>query len=701
MWIFWNFSPNIQINTFSSLNRKYKRFREGRSLNSAIIPFQLSQSTIDYLDFEGLFVVIIGNEKEIIQINPRAIARLQLDKRDLNALEWFSDICIADKHPNFNDMYNVFKFSTHHTETMDVTFENALRTSLGEIIDVKWHCKGLYANNNKHFDGILCIGEDISSQKNSEEILKNNKERYRILADKFRQSEAKYRQLIVSTNDFVWEINDQNHFIHLSHKVKEIMGYNPHELIDHPIKDYAVDLETKNLVDFSRFISSGQKIQFQGKFFHKSGKKIFLEFRGSVGEQHGVRFYYGVCSDVTDNVLIQQHNREEENERTRQQKNESLGLLAGGIAHDFNNILAGILGTVNLLQIGCDDTDEEQELLKELEDGTLRARDLVKQLLTFSKGEPIVKKTASISEIIEKTASFTMRGSKCVCKYYINSNLPAVNVDSGQISQVINNLILNAIQAMVHGGIIEISCDTLQITEKDKQPLNSGEYIKIAVKDHGPGIPKELQPRIFEPYFTTKKSGNGLGLATCYKIINAHGGFITMNPSLNHGTEFLIYLPTTTQTVEKVDISDPFVGSARFQRLLLLEDDTTIHRFLNRIMPQLHIHMDIAFDGESAIQKFRMAQKSGTPYDVLLFDLVIPGGMGGKETIRQLRLLDPQIFAIVSSGYSNDPILSNYEEYGFNQILKKPYTINDLKKSLTKTPKTQQISLNANVSSTI
>ena len=649
-------------------------------------PLRLSQSILNYLDFDGLFVVIIGKEREILGLNPRAIARLQLPEGDLNERKWFSEICMPSEHPNFYDAYEILKHPYPPKDTMHFSFENALQTPSGEVIQVKWRGKGIYQDE---FEGILCIGEDITGQKQSEEILRSNEERYRMLADRFRANEEKYRQLLVSTNDFVWEIDDQLRFAHLSQKVEEIMGYSPSELIDRPIFVYAVDLETKKLVNFAGFDTPGQKIHFQGKFFHKSGKKIYLEFRGSVGEQGGKRHYYGVCSDTTDNVLIQQHNKEAEHERIRQQKYESLELLAGGIAHDFNNLLAGILGSVNLLQIGCKDTNEEQDLLKELEEGTLRARDLVKQLLTFSKGDTILKKTASISEIIEKTTKFTMRGSLSVCKINLAPNLPALSVDTGQISQVINNLLLNATQAMVDGGIIEITSETVQITEKDMQPLTSGEYIKISVKDYGPGIPKELQPRIFEPYFTTKKTGNGLGLATCYKIIKNHSGHITLNPDVKFGTEFLIYLPTTNKQVEPFeDIVEIVENVGQYRRLLLLGDDPIIHRFLQRIMPHLNIQMDIALDGESCIQKFRLAQKTGKPYDVLIFDLVIPGGMGGKDAVKIIRKLDQDVHIIVSSGYSNDPVLSQHQDYGFDQVLKKPYTITDLKKVLTKSTET-------------
>lgn len=357
------------------------------------------------------------------------------------------------------------------------------------------------------------------------------------------------------------------------------------------------------------------------------------------------------------------------------EKLSSLSILAGGIAHDFNNILTGILGNLSLAMIAHEDQELLLPRLAEAERAALRARDLVQQLLTFAKGGAPVKEVASLPEIIRESANFTTRGSPARVVFDLAPDLKPAEVDPAQFSQVIQNLILNAVQAMPQGGTIWVTAENIHLGADSGLPLPEGPYIRIAIKDQGVGIPQNYLAKIFDPYFSTKPKGSGLGLATAYSIIKNHGGYMTVASQVGHGTAFHLYLPASVQQAPPPrprSLAEPIPGQGR---VLVMDDDEMVRSVAGKILTHLGYEADFAADGEEALTLYATAHNAGRPFDVVIMDLTIPGGLGGKEAIRRLLDMDPEARAIVSSGYADDPILTNYQEYGFKGVIRKPYRI--------------------------
>jgi PAS domain S-box-containing protein len=376
-----------------------------------------------------------------------------------------------------------------------------------------------------------------------------------------------------------------------------------------------------------------------------------------------------VFRDITEKRRLEQ-------ELLRTQKLESLGILAGGIAHDFNNILTAILGNANLAKMYTKEVNIVEKLIK-IEKASLQAKDLTQQLLTFSKGGAPVKKTTDIAELIKDTTSFALRGSNMRYTFVMPDTLWPVEIDAGQISQVINNIVMNADQAMPGGGVIQVHAENVQGT--DDLPLKGGNYVKVSITDQGVGIPKKYLSNIFDPYFTTKQKGSGLGLSTCYSIIKNHEGLIEVESTVGVGTTFHVYLPASQKTTEEKEKKRGLIKGEG--RVLLMDDEAFVLETASEGLQYLGYTVVTATDGKKAIDLYKKAQKTN-PFDVVIMDLTVPGGMGGKETIKMLREIDPSVKAVVASGYSTDPIMSHYREYGFDSVVVKPYTIADLSRAL-------------------
>jgi PAS domain S-box-containing protein len=383
-----------------------------------------------------------------------------------------------------------------------------------------------------------------------------------------------------------------------------------------------------------------------------------------------------VFRDITERQKL-------ENELARTQKLESLGLLAGGIAHDFNNILTAIFGNITLARMHTGEDSPGYERLAEAENAMVRAKELTQQLLTFSKGGAPVKETADITGIIIDSTKFMLRGSQSRCEFAINPSLWTVDVDVGQISQVINNIVINADHAMSGGGIIQVSSLNCSLKKGTLLPLAPGRYVKITIADKGSGIPKENLTRIFDPYFTTKAKGSGLGLSTAISIIRKHSGHIEIESEPGKGTSVHIYLPASDKSLNgPVTGNDQLVhGSGR---ILVMDDEEAILDMASALLSHFGYRPGVAHDGEEAITVYKAAAAGNDPFAVVIMDLTIPGGLGGKETIARLREFDPLVKAIVSSGYSTDPIVANFRQYGFVGILTKPYTAKEMSEIIKK-----------------
>ncbi len=385
-----------------------------------------------------------------------------------------------------------------------------------------------------------------------------------------------------------------------------------------------------------------------------------------------------VFRDVTEKYRMEQ-------ELLKVKKLESVGVLAGGIAHDFNNILAAILGNISLARAQLDSGDggagSVGELLIQAEKAAEQARNLATQLLTFSRGGEPVKQTALIPEIIREAAGFILRGSSVQCRFDFAPDLLPAEIDPGQISQVIQNIILNARQVMSEGGRIQVRAENCECCMAKKN-ASSERCVQIVISDNGPGMPPEVVEKIFDPYFSLREGGSGLGLAICHSIIDKHDGRISVTSIPGKGTTFTILLPVGTGPVLRQRIDAERSGPRRQASILLMDDDPMIRELAGQMLTFLGHRVQAVSDGQEAVDRFGDARESGMPYDLVILDLTIPGGMGGKEAAARLLELDPEARIIVSSGYSNDPVMAEYRRYGFQAALSKPYNLEEMKRVL-------------------
>ncbi|MCP5047859.1 MAG: PAS domain S-box protein [bacterium] len=380
-----------------------------------------------------------------------------------------------------------------------------------------------------------------------------------------------------------------------------------------------------------------------------------------------------------------------EEELRKSQKLESLGVLAGGIAHDFNNLLTAVLGNINLAKEEMSPVDKPYDALVLAENATLQTRKLTQQLLTFAKGGVPIKKVHDISELIRESVTFSLRGSKVKSHFSVPGQLWPVEVDQGQMNQVLNNLLINAAQAMPDGGVVLVSAANAGPEDGEgennplPQPLDNKRYVKIMVRDTGVGIPPEQLPKIFDPYFTTKETGSGLGLASAYSIISKHDGYIDAESRPGEGSVFTVYIPASGEKVS-VTLQPGFMNKELpvkgNGKVLVMDDDKMVGDIVRRQLTHLGYQSEIAHEGHEAIRLYRKALDKDKPFDAVLMDLTIPGGLGGAETVKKLLKIDPHVRAIVSSGYSNDPIMADFENYGFTNCIVKPYKLQELSQTL-------------------
>ena len=495
-----------------------------------------------------------------------------------------------------------------------------------------------------------------------------------------RKAEINFQEIVENSKELIIIFDNKGNIQMINPAVSEIMGYSEDEVINHSPLEFilpefhALLLSWVAIKPVDLRETTLQEIDAR----KKNGEIITIEFSTRNIVRDGISIgLLTIGRDISDRKKINE-------ERFRQQKIESIGLLAGGLAHDFNNILVSIMGNINLLQMeeGTSSKDQ-QELLTDLEKAAYQARDLTKQLLTFSRGGAPIKKPESMEEVIRDSANFILRGSKSKCIFNFESNLPPVDIDVGQINQVLNNLLINASQAMPDGGMIDISAFCEEIESNSTIPLVSGRYVKLIIADKGIGIPKPLRHKIFEPYFTTKSAGTGLGLTMSYSILKKHKGYITFSSKENEGTIFYIYLPISQKNLQ-INPKQKKKINIYHSRVFVLDDDENIHKFLRRAFSQLGLEMVSCYNGDDILENFQAAEQSGNKIDLVFMDLTIPGGMGGKDAVKILRKKFPNLKIIVFSGYSNDPVLANFKDYGFDDFLEKPFSIDQLQALLSK-----------------
>jgi len=384
-----------------------------------------------------------------------------------------------------------------------------------------------------------------------------------------------------------------------------------------------------------------------------------------------------ILTDITEREKLQ-------GELLKLQKLESLGVLAGGIAHDFNNILTGIVGNISLARLLFDAHDWSSELLETAESESQRAVKLAAQLLTFAQGGDPVKKLVSAQAIVRDAVSFALVGAKVKGAVTLPESLHAIEADEGQLGQAFNNIIINALQAMPGGGTLSVAAENLLLPPEDGALLPPGNYLRISFSDQGCGIAPEDLGRVFDPYFSTKPGGAGLGLAAAHSVVTRHGGSLSVHSEAGAGSCFTVLLPSTGAPFPKSPPRRKLTGAAYSAggSILLMDDEKVIRNIASKMLECLSYQVTTCSSGEEAIALYRSARDAGTPYRLVVMDLTVAGGMGGKEAARHILALDPAARLVVSSGYCNDPVLADFKRYGFLAAMPKPYRLSDMEEVL-------------------
>jgi len=382
----------------------------------------------------------------------------------------------------------------------------------------------------------------------------------------------------------------------------------------------------------------------------------------------------GMATGTTDRQHVEEQLRQSDRLGT-------VSVLAGGIAHDLNNMCAVIIGNVSYALSTVQQHSDLFRILQQINGGAENIRDLSYQLLNLSKGGAFTKSTDGINELIKETSRFALRGSKSTCQYRLRKDLWTLDVDRGQLEQVVCNIILNADQAMPEGGVVTISSDNIDIQADGGSPLPAGRYVCLTFEDNGIGIPEQNLPKIVDPFFTTRENAKGLGLATVDAIIKRHGGHLDVSSVVGKGTVVRIYLPAAQEQADPGMETPPAPHKGKGM-VLVLDDNEMVLRMARMLLEHMGYEPVCVRDGRDAIDAYKLAMQKRIPFKFLLLDLTIPGGMGGDRTMRALREIDPAVKAIVSSGHSSDPIMSSYAEHGFCAAIAKPYTLPQLSKVL-------------------
>ncbi len=604
------------------------------------------------------------------------------------------DGIIVYTNPKFEQMfgYNPGEMIGRHASIVNYPTEKKPEERAREILDVldkegEWHGEiqnirkdgtpfWCYASvvafdHSKHGKVLVAVHNDITERKKAEE--------------KIEQINESYDRLTDNANEAIFMVKvegEGGRVVYLNPAAERIFGYTQADWDSDPAFGFKVihpDYAEKHGQILKDLTASKKTIKnaILG-WIAKDGRKVILEYTiiPIIDEKGEIIYFESIGRDITEY-------KKAEEELQKMHKLESTGILAGGIAHDFNNLLAAIRNNVYLSKTLVDRESSVYESMESTEKIIQRATNLTQQLLTFARGGAPVKKTAAIVELINESAEFVLKGSNVNCEYKGENDLCSVEIDEGQINQVIHNLILNACQSMPKGGTIRISTENSNLSSDAGLPLQEGKYVKIVIQDEGAGIAEEQLKNVFDPYFSTKEMGRGLGLSIVYSIIKNHNGHILVESEPGVGTTFTMYIPASDKKIEeKETVEDTFIAGEG--KILLMDDEEIIRETAEQLLTHKGYTVECAKNGDEAIELYNKALETSQPFDAVILDLTVRGGMGGKEAIRKLLEIDPDVKAIVASGYSNDPVLANYKDYGFVGVFAKHDKTEELGKTLHK-----------------
>ncbi len=554
---------------------------------------------------------------------------------------------------------------------LELAKENAeeLARDLSQEIEMRKKTEEELQHHREHLEEL--VGERSAELVSANDRLKNEIAE-RLKAEKaLARSEEYFRSLIEHSLDVIAVIDRGGRILYESPSIERLMGYTPEELRGRVVFDIVHEDDRQIAAEaLDKVVQNpGNVDSLVARIRHRNGSWRLFEIIGKgIADDAGTVTVIINSRDITERKKMEQ-------ELIRAQKLESIGVLAGGIAHDFNNLLTAIMGNVTLAKMQVTPGDKIFQRLTKVEEASLRAKDLSRQLLTFSRGGKPIKKMASLETLLRETAYAALKGTAAAVEFSIPDGLWPAEVDEGQIRQLFHNLLVNAEQAMPQGGSIMICCENVHIRPDDMLPLLPGRHVKITVEDQGIGIPQENLNRIFDPYFTTKKKGSGLGLASVYSIARRHNGHIAVE-SEGGGSRFHVLLPAPEKTAPVRNGEEGLCRGGG--RVLLMDDEEAIRDVTQEMLREDGHTVVVTEEGEKAIAVYQNALAAGEPFDVVILDLTVPGGMGGLETIRRLLEIDPKVKAIVSSGYSDDQVMADHRRYGFMGVLTKPFEITGL-----------------------
>ena len=507
---------------------------------------------------------------------------------------------------------------------------------------------------------------------------------YDITDTKLAQDELLLKDLVFETSITANSMSDKRGIItHVNNAFIRTWGYdNKEEAVGNGIADFLkFENETAKIIaalnETGKWEGEYTGLRKDGTTFSAYGLSTII--KDASGEVIG---YQSAVLDISYQKKMQE-------ELLKAKKLESVGVLAGGIAHDFNNLMSVVVGNISLARTEMRPGSKGLKNLVKAEKASIQTTALTSRLITFSKGGGPVKEPVSIGDLVKNSVDSSLKGSDISCIFSVPEDILPVEVDEEQMKQVIHNITTNAQEAMAEQGTINVSCGNVIIGEKDTLNLKDGKYVKISIEDQGPGIPKKDLINIFDPYFSTKEMGTqkgmGLGLAVSDSIVKKHDGLITVESKLGTGTTFSIYLPASEkEIVEATPVKKPAPGisESKGEKILVMDDEEVVRDVCNALLAYLGYEVEVAVDGVEAIELYKKAMESEKPFDMVILDLTNKIGMGGAETMVNLLEIDPDVKAIVASGYSNDPLMSNFREHGFRAALPKPFNLDKLKTAL-------------------
>jgi PAS domain S-box-containing protein len=566
-------------------------------------------------------------------------------------------------------------FHTRRSRTVNAVMAADSRAMWGRV-----HLRPLRMGNARY---LLILIEDLTIERaqliltrRHQQSLQNEIAQRKKAEEAIRQSELKYRILFDNAPIGMASVDQEGTILFVNAKASEILGYSVGDLPGQAFASFVHD-EDRHVLSEAKQEALSTTSSADGyvcRMTSKDSATRWVEIKSVDIDWNGVPATLKFMQDVTNK-------RKLEEEFAKIQKLESMGLLAGGIAHDFNNILTAILGNISLGKTTLKALEETVSRLSAAEHACERAQGLTQQLLTFAKGGAPVKRPSALRNVIEESSRFALQGSNVSCDVNSPDDLWPAEIDAAQIGQVMQNLVINAAQAMPEGGTVRVRAENVQLPEPDDLPLGPGEYVQITVQDQGDGIADEVLPHIFDPFFTTKSHGSGLGLATAYSIVRNHGGVITVDTNKGAGSLFYVYLPATRKTPECFSRRDDTPTPGR-GRILIMDDEDAVRDVLTTGLAKLGYQVQAARHGDEALELHSSALRSANPFDAVVLDLTVPGGMGGKEAALRIRSQDSEVRLIVSSGYSNDPVMANYREFGIDSVVPKPYTLAELSRAV-------------------